>query len=81
MISSFFGKTKPINYIVLAILLFLFYFTDVFFQIGEQRINQVIALELLLFTVLLFSVFTINQIVRAEKATESNSYAMLFFCF
>ncbi len=79
MISSFFGKTKPINYIVLAILLFLFYFTDVFFQIGEQRINQVIALELLLFTVLLFSVFTINQIVRAEKATESNSYAMLFF--
>ncbi|MHA7829950.1 MAG: DUF6427 family protein [Flagellimonas sp.] len=79
MISSFFGKTKPINYIVLAILLFLFYFTDVFFQIGEQRINQAIALELLLFTVLLFSVFAINQIVRAEKATESNSYAMLFF--
>lgn len=79
MISSFFGKTKPINYIVLAIFLFLFYFSNVFFQLNGQKINQVIPLELLLFAVLLFSVFIINQIVRTEKATESNSYAMLFF--
>jgi len=79
MISSFFGKTKPINYIVLAIFLFLFYFTNLFFQLNGQKINQVIPLELLLFAVLLFSVFIINQIVRTEKATESNSYTMLFF--
>lgn len=79
MISSFFGKTKPINYIVLAIFLFLFYFTNLFFQLNGQKINQVIPLELLLFSVLLFSVFIINQIVRTEKATESNSYTMLFF--
>ncbi|MBA4745347.1 MAG: hypothetical protein H2058_08815 [Muricauda sp.] len=79
MISSFFGKTKPINYIVLAIILFLFYFTNVFYQSGEQRINEVIALEILLFAALLFSIFIVNQIVRTEKATESNSYAMLFF--
>jgi len=81
MISSFFGKTKPINYIVLAIFLFLFYFTNVFFQIGEQRINEAIPLEILLFTGLLLSVFIINQIVRSEKATEANSYAMVFFVF
>lgn len=79
MISSFFGKTKPINYIVLAIILFLFYFTNVFFQHGEQRINEVITLEILLFAALLLSIFIINQIVRTEKATESNSYAMVFF--
>jgi len=81
MISSFFGKTKPINYIVLAIFLFLFYFTNVFFQIGEQRINEAIPLEILLFTGLLLSVFIINQIVRSEKATEANSYTMVFFVF
>ncbi|MCR9226414.1 MAG: DUF6427 family protein [Flavobacteriaceae bacterium] len=79
MISSFFGKTKPINHIVLASFLFLFYFTHVFFQLGDQKINQVIPLELMLFAVLLISVFITNQIVRTEKATESNSYAMLFF--
>ncbi|WP_437396035.1 DUF6427 family protein [Flagellimonas lutimaris] len=81
MISSFFGKTKPINYIVLAIFLFLFYFTNVFFQMGEQRINEAIPLEILLFTGLLLSVFIINLIVRSEKATEANSYAMVFFVF
>ncbi|WP_108245593.1 DUF6427 family protein [Muricauda brasiliensis] len=79
MISSFFGKTKPINNIVLASFLFLFYFSNVFFQLGDQKINQVIPLELMLFAVLLISVFITNQIVRTEKATESNSYAMLFF--
>jgi len=79
MISSFFGKTKPINNIVLASFLFLFYFTNVFFQLGDQKLNQVIPLELMLFAVLLISVFITNQIVRTEKATESNSYAMLFF--
>lgn len=79
MISSFFGKTKPINYIVLAIVLFLFYFTHVFFRLGEQKVNQIIGLELLLFIGLLLAIFIVNLIVRAEKATESNSYAMLFF--
>lgn len=79
MISSFFGKTKPINNIVLASFLFLFYFTNVFFQLGDQKPNQVIPLEMMLFAVLLFSVFITNQIVRTEKATDSNSYAVLFF--
>tara|TARA_R110000744_G_scaffold200844_3_gene319974 strand:- start:1070 stop:1516 length:447 start_codon:yes stop_codon:yes gene_type:complete len=79
MISSFFGKTKPINYIVLAIFLFLFYFANIFFQLKEQRINEVIPLEILLFVTLLLAVFIINLIVRTEKATEFNSYAMVFF--
>ena len=79
MISSFFGKTKPINNIVFASFLFLFYITNVFFQLVDQRINQFISLEMILFAVLLVSVFITNQIVRTEKATESNSYAMLFF--
>ncbi len=79
MISSFFAKTKPINYIVLAIFLFLFYFANVFFQMGEQRINEVIPLEIVLFVALLLAVFIINLIVRTEKATESNSYTMAFF--
>ncbi|MBO0330942.1 hypothetical protein J0X13_10300 [Muricauda sp. CAU 1631] len=50
-----------------------------FFQLGEQKINEVIPLEILLFACLLLSVFIINQIVRSEKATERNSYTMVFF--
>lgn len=79
MISSFFGKTKPINYIVLAICLFVFHSINVFFGFGEEVVDQSIPLELLAFTVLLLALFIINQIVRTEKVTDFNSYAMLFF--
>lgn len=79
MISSFFGKTKPINYIVLGVFLSLLYFTKVFFRLDWQKINDILPFELLMFTALLFAVFITNQIVRKEKATESNSYTMVFF--
>ncbi|MBO0320968.1 hypothetical protein J0X14_01570 [Muricauda sp. CAU 1633] len=79
MISSFFGKTKPINYIVLGIFLFLFYSINAFLGFGTQVVTQFIALELLAFAVLLLALFIINQIVRTEKVTDFNSYAMLFF--
>lgn len=79
MISSFFGKTKPINYIVLAIFLFLFYFSNVFLGLREQKINDVIPFELLTFVVLLLGIFIINQMVRTEKITDFNSYTILFF--
>ncbi len=79
MISSFFGKTKPINYIVLAIFLFVFYSINVFFGFGAQVESHFIFLELLAFAVLLLALFIINQIVRTEKVTDFNSFAMLFF--
>lgn len=71
MISSFFGKTKPINYIVLAIFLFLFYFSNVFLGLREQKINDVIPFELLTFVVLLLGIFIINQMVRAKRSRIS----------
>ncbi|RDY59839.1 DUF6427 family protein [Flagellimonas nanhaiensis] len=79
MFSSFFGKTKPINYIVLSVFLFLFYLLDLLFQV-DGKIGEVdIAVELMAFVALLLSIFVINQIVRTEKVTDFNSYAMLFF--
>ncbi|SDQ14836.1 DUF6427 family protein [Flagellimonas zhangzhouensis] len=79
MISSFFEKTKPITHIVLAISLFLFYFSSVFFETNHQEISRVFGVELIAFVVLLISLLSIGQMVRAEKVTELNSYAMFFF--
>lgn len=81
MISSFFGKTKPINYIVLAIFLFLFFSTQVYLGLKEQIVSEILPLELFKFGVLLLTVYVINQIVKTEKVTEYNSYGMLFFVF
>ncbi len=79
MISSFFGKTKPINYIVLAIFLFLFFSIHVFFGLNEQIVSEILPLELFKYGVLLLTVYVINQIVKTEKVTDYNSYGMLFF--
>ena len=79
MISSFFGKTKPIVHFVLAILLLLFYFGRIFFVAGEKSFFEEFPWELLAFGVLLLVIFIIHQIVRTEKLTDFNSYAMLFF--
>ncbi|RIV44600.1 DUF6427 family protein [Flagellimonas pelagia] len=79
MISSFFGKTKPIVHFVLAILLLLFYFGRIFFVAGEKSFFEEFPWELLAFGVLLLVIFIINQIVRTEKLTDFNSYAILFF--
>ena len=79
MISSFFGKTKPIVHFVLAILLLLFYFGRIFFVAGEKSFFEEFPWELLAFGVLLLVIFIINQIVRTEKLTDFNSFAMLFF--
>ncbi|MFS4415452.1 DUF6427 family protein [Maribacter sp. 2307ULW6-5] len=80
MISSIFGKTKPINFIILAAFLLSFY---VFVQWGVlvQGTGSwsffIVALSLAL---LLFSLFVVDFIVKRNKLTENNSYAILFFC-
>lgn len=79
MISSFFSKTKPINYIVLTGFLVLFYALSLLLNFGHNIQQIPISLELLALAALLFMVFVINEVVRTEKVTEFSSFAMLFF--
>ncbi len=79
MISNIFGKTKPINYIILLTFLFLFYWLVHFILYErvygfEQIIWQVIVLAFLL-----FSFFVVNFIVKRNKITGTNAYTILFF--
>lgn len=79
MISSFFSTTKPVNYMVLYFLLFLFYSTHLFFDPARELTYAKLPLELLTFAVLGLSIFIVNQIVQAGKVTGANSYTLLFF--
>lgn len=79
MISSIFGKTKPINYIIVLTFLFLFYWLVHFFLYQrvygyEQLLSQVAVLAVLLFTF-----FIVNFVVIRNKLTSANSYSILFF--
>lgn len=79
MISSFFGKTKPVGHIVLAIALFLCYFINAFWAPEGLDPLKELPVEVMSFALLLLALVLINLTVKSEKLTEANSYAMLFF--
>ncbi len=79
MISSIFGKTKPINFIILSVFLFLYYWVvQVYLFKNDFSVNQVV-LETGVLSILLFSVFVVDFIAKRNKLTEPNSYAILFY--
>ncbi len=79
MISSIFGKTKPINFIILAGFLFLFYWVVQVYLLETDFSTNQIVLQTGVLSVLLFSVFIVDFIVQRNKLTGSNSYAIFFF--
>ncbi|MGX1928089.1 hypothetical protein [Flagellimonas sp. 2504JD4-2] len=79
MISSFFGKTKPINYIVLSVFLFFFYVAFLFLGSGRGITVDSLPAEGLILGTLLLSIYIISRMVKVEKVTALSSFAMLFF--
>lgn len=79
MISSIFGKTKPINYIIILTFLFVFYWIAVFFLFSTPYNPENLGVQFAVVSVLLFIIFIINFIVKRNKITGSHSFATLFF--
>ncbi|WP_420603483.1 DUF6427 family protein [Flagellimonas sp.] len=79
MISSFFGKTKPINYIVLSVFLFLFYVVYLFFGADRGLTLDTLPSDSLVLGTLLLSIYVISRMVKTEKVTGLSSFAILFF--
>lgn len=79
MISSIFEKTKPINFIIVLVFLFLFYWTVQFYLLDYTFSDIEIVPSTLVLSILLFSVFVVDFVVKRNKLTGSNSFAILFF--
>ena len=79
MISSIFEKTKPVNFIILLVFLFLFYWSVQFYLFDLSIGNVEIVPSIGILTILLFSVFVVDFIVKRNKLTGTNSFAILFF--
>ncbi|SKB51126.1 DUF6427 family protein [Maribacter arcticus] len=79
MISSIFEKTKPINFIIVLVFLFLFYWSVQFYLLDYTFSDIEIAPSVMVVSILLFSVFVVDFIVKRNKLTGSNSFAILFF--
>jgi len=76
MISSFFSKTKPINYLVLSFSVVLFYVIHFFFSESKVNFNL---LYILVLVAIILQIIGVQEIVRLRKITNTSSFAMLFF--
>ncbi len=81
MISSFFGKTKPINFIILIIILSVSYWEFTIFNGLTTYNTDSLLVDFAAFIVLIFTLFGIDFIVKRNKIIRGNSYLMLFFTF
>ncbi len=79
MISSIFGKTKPINYIIVVTFLFFFYWLVQYKLFDLILSTEEVILKLVVLVVLLFSIFVIDFIVKRNKLTGANSFSVLFY--
>ncbi|MCM4167847.1 hypothetical protein KCTC52924_01339 [Arenibacter antarcticus] len=79
MISTIFGKTKPINYIILLVFLFGFYWFVHLVMFQRTYVLEQLLGHLVILGCLMFSIFLVNFITRRNKITGSNSLSILFY--
>ena len=79
MISSIFGKTKPINFIIVFTFLFVLYWLVHFFFYDNVYSPEELVLQLLILGALLFSLFVADFIIKRNKITAPNSFAILYY--
>ncbi len=82
MLTSFFGKSNPVNYLILGIFIFLFYFIAIFFG-TYNLINPILFLEYGFYLLLcIMTMLLLDFIIRKNALTKTNTYAILYFsCF
>lgn len=79
MLANFFGKSKPVNFILITVLFFIYYLLD-FIVVKKAEINLGDFYKFLLVTPLFLLLFLLfNFIISKNKLTRDNSYAFLLF--
>lgn len=79
MLTSFFSKSKPFNFILVSVYLIIGYFFYLFFK-GNLEISVPLLFQISLSLVTyFFLVFLLNFIIKKNKLTKNNTYSILFF--
>ncbi len=79
MIANFFNQTKPINFLVLSLLVLMIFISSLIQGYeGEASLLFFVKYGLFLIAAIL-TVFVLNFIIRKNALCEDNSYAILFY--
>jgi len=79
MISNIFGKTKPINFIIVSAFLFVLYWIVNLVIFNKSYAPEELIFQLLVLSVFIFSLFVVDFILQRNKVTSPNSYGILFY--
>ncbi len=78
MLTSFFGKSKPVNFIIVGIYLIMGWFYSSFIILDNFSLLSFFQTDTVLLLMILFSVLLLNFIVKKNKLTANNTYSILF---
>ena len=81
MIANFFNKTKPATIFIIAALLFVYYFTATFLLHSAEHSIQFLIKRIGFFIWLGLFLLIVNFIVKKNKLTKDNLYALLLIVF
>ena len=82
MLTSFFSNSKPIHFIIVSLLIFSGYSIYLFQEINDEFSFLVLMKSLLQVGVFIILLLILNFIIKKNKLTQVNSYALfLFSCF
>ncbi|MGV8947450.1 MAG: DUF6427 family protein [Lutibacter sp.] len=81
MIANFFSKTKPATIISIPVVLFIYYFTATFLLHSEEFSWPFMLNRIGFFTWLILFLLIVSFIVKKNKLTRDNSYALLLMVF
>ncbi|MCW8980248.1 MULTISPECIES: DUF6427 family protein [Altibacter] len=82
MLTSFFGKSNPVNYLLLGIFIFLGCLVTLLHGLPEVFSWSFALRSIVVIVLCIFSMLLVDFIIRKNGLTRSNTYGILFFsCF
>ena len=79
MIANVFNKTRPLNYLLISILLVVFFFLKAIISISSNSSTYDIFEVFGIFAVVFASVFLTNFIALTNELTKNNNFTLLLF--
>jgi len=82
MLTSFFGKSKPINFVIFGVVIFLGYVFGALVQVKNPLDLSQLLISFFFIGWAVFAIFLLDFIVRKNDLTYKNTYTVLLFtCF
>jgi hypothetical protein len=79
MIANFFNETKPINFMVLSIMMFITYLISILFAFSVEYSLFYFANKIFYLLLVIFMLFAFDFIIRKNALTYDNSLALFFY--